>query len=310
VEWKKFARELELTKKDRIGFLSLAVLLLISLFLPGFIEDYYASRRKPDTDTAWIAELEALMSDSSLEEPKTRSYPGFERNRAPTPGFSKNPLTPFPFDPNVLPAEGWLELGLPDRTVKTILNYRGKGGRFRKKEDLARIYGITEEQFRVLEPYIEIAASAPFENREPFQKFERPERKPVIVDINLADTSAFIALPGIGSKLAGRVIAFREKLGGFDSVEQVKEVYGLADSVFQKIRAFLVQGENNLRKININTATEDELKAHPYIRYPLARPIVAYRNTHGPFKSVEDLKNVMAVTAEVFEKIKPYLSME
>ena len=297
---------MELTKKDRIGFLSLAVLLLVSIFLPGIIENHYASRRQPDTDTAWIAELEAQMADPG---PETGVNPGFERKRVPPVNFSLARLKPFPFDPNSLPAQGWLELGFPERTVRIILNYRDKGGRFRKKEDLAKIYGVTEEQYQVLEPYIEISAPVVPENK-PFQKFERPERKPLIVDINLADTTAFIALPGIGSKLAARIIAFREKLGGFYKVEQVKEVYGLADSVFQKIRVYLVQSDAPLRKININTATEEELKAHPYIRYSLARPILAYRNTHGPFRSVEDLKNVMAVSIEIFEKVKPYLSIE
>ena len=129
-----------------------------------------------------------------------------------------------------------------------------------------------------------------------------------MIDINLADTSAWIALPGIGSKLAARIVSFREKLGGFYAISQVAETFGLADSTFQKIRSWLKLDPPVLRKRNINTATLEELKAHPYIRFTLARPIVAFRSEHGPFTKLEDIKKVMAVTEEIYSKISPYLS--
>ncbi len=131
-----------------------------------------------------------------------------------------------------------------------------------------------------------------------------------MIDINLADTSAWIALPGIGSKLASRIVNFREKLGGFYAINQVAETFGLADSTFQKIRSWLKLDQPQLRKININTATLEELKAHPYIRFTLARPIVAYRSEHGPFNRLEDLKKIAAVTEDAFQKMFPYLTTQ
>src|SRR6185436_20843184 len=104
-----------------------------------------------------------------------------------------------------------------------------------------------------------------------------------IIDINTADTTAFISLPGIGSKLAVRIVTFREKLGGFYSVLQIGETFGLPDSTFQKIKQYLKLENTTIKKININTATVDELKAHPYIKWSIANPIVAYRNEHGRF---------------------------
>jgi competence ComEA-like helix-hairpin-helix protein len=127
--------------------------------------------------------------------------------------------------------------------------------------------------------------------------------------VNTADTTTLISLPGIGSKLATRIITFREKLGGFYSVEQIGETYGLPDSTFQKIKQYLKLDNVSVKKININTATVDEMKAHPYIKYSLANPIVAYRNEHGMFSTIEDIKKVMAVTDEVYKKIAPYLSL-
>jgi competence ComEA-like helix-hairpin-helix protein len=116
-------------------------------------------------------------------------------------------------------------------------------------------------------------------------------------------------LPGIGSKLAVRIVTFREKLGGFYSVEQIGETYGLPDSTFQKIKQYLKLDNSSVKKININTASIDEMKTHPYIKYSIANPIIAYRNEHGAFSKIEDIKKVMAVTDEIYKKIAPYLTL-
>jgi competence protein ComEA len=132
---------------------------------------------------------------------------------------------------------------------------------------------------------------------------------PSVIDINTADTSALIALPGIGSKLSQRIIMFRDKLGGFYKIEQVAETFGLPDSTFQKIKTRLVLINSSVRQININTATVEELKSHPYLRYAIANAIIQYRNQHGNFSSPDDLKKVVAVTEEVFAKVFPYLKI-
>ena len=75
------------------------------------------------------------------------------------------------------------------------------------------------------------------------------------------------------------------------------------------MKQYLKLENSSIRKININTASIDELKAHPYIRYNIANPIIAYRNEHGSFSSIEDLKKIMIVTDEVYQKIAPYLSL-
>jgi competence ComEA-like helix-hairpin-helix protein len=129
------------------------------------------------------------------------------------------------------------------------------------------------------------------------------------IDVNSADTAAFIALPGIGSKLASRIINFRDKLGGFYSIDQIGEIYGLPDSTFQKIKPYLKLEKIELKKININTATKDEMKSHPYIKWALANAIVEYRNQHGNFSSLEDLKKISLITDELFNKLEHYLGL-
>lgn len=215
---------------------------------------------------------------------------------------------PFPFNPNTLTEKDWLKLGLRPKTVRTILNYLSKGGKFRNAEAFQKVYGLRDEEYQRLKPFIIIPPPLPHEQslgKKPFQKNEY--RPPLIIDINSADTSAFISLPGIGSKLASRIVSFREKLGGFYAIEQVREVYGLHDSVFIKIVSMLTLSSPSVKTIDINSATFELLSAHPYVRKEKAGMIINYRNEHGKFKSVDDLKNIHGISVEEFEKIKRYV---
>ena len=135
------------------------------------------------------------------------------------------------------------------------------------------------------------------------------QRKPLIIYINSADSSAWEALPGIGPTLAARLIRFREKLGGFYSIAQVAETYGLPDSTFKKIQASLRLDSSSLKKLNINQMDEKSLGQHPYIRYKLARLIVQYRSNHGPFSHPEDLYNIPLVDDSIYRKLEKYISL-
>jgi DNA uptake protein ComE-like DNA-binding protein len=118
-----------------------------------------------------------------------------------------------------------------------------------------------------------------------------------------------MALPGIGSKLAARIVKYREQLHGFYSVDQVAETYGLPDSTFRKIRKWLVIKDTCIQKININKATIEELK-FPYISYNLANAIYQFRQQHGDYKNLGDLSKIVLVNDSLLRKLSPYLSLE
>lgn len=145
-----------------------------------------------------------------------------------------------------------------------------------------------------------------YKTRSPDYSKAEKYRSPI--DINTADTSAFIALPGIGSKLAARIVLFRDKLGGFVHVKQVSEVYGLRDSTYQLIRPQLKCNIDRIRKIDINSATKELLCAHPYIRWNIADVIVNYRSSHGAFSSVNDLTRLHVLDSVTISKLQPYLA--
>jgi competence protein ComEA len=311
MKWKEFLGDYFMfTRKERIGLLVVILVILCIWIFPKVSKPPRPKTIPPDT--SWIIATKQTMTrikDSDDQPDKIEELVYKPMNELSS--ASKGQL--FYFDPNVLSFEGWEKLGIRAKTIGTIQNYLHKGGHFGKPDDLKKIYGIRPDDYVRIAPYIRIAAGnhaeLPTERKANFKKEALSnERKYAVVDINTADTAAFIALPGIGNKLALRIVNFRDKLGGFYSIEQIGETYGLPDSVFRKIKPFLKLETNLIKKININTATKDEMKSHPYIKWNLANAIVEYRNQHGNFTSLEDLKKISLITMEVFDKIKFYLA--
>lgn len=297
---------LTFSKKDRIGIYFVLGLILIIYLLPSFFSQ---SQPAPTPINPAIAKLlDTVQQQQKVTYSDERSVSSLAYESANESGFIKGEL--FSFDPNTLAADGWQKLGLKERTIRTILNYRSKGGKFYKPQDLQKIWGLPEGFYEYVANYIQITAiQSNYERNYTNTTYEKKERRIEIVDVNKADTSAYIALPGIGSKLASRIINFRDKLGGFHSVEQIKETYGLPDSTFQAIKGYLELNNAAVKQFNINTATKEELKTHPYIKWQLANAIVEYRNQHGLFKNIEEVKKILIIDEATYSKISPYLSL-
>jgi competence ComEA-like helix-hairpin-helix protein len=321
MSWKSIVEDyLTFTRKDRVGILVLLFLMFMVIFLPKFVSK--GVRSKPmASDTGWIAAMKRLeQKEPGNTHPQNSDdeNKGYQYDRSKNNDYDQPKRELFYFDPNSIQPDGWKKLGLRDKTIHTIQNYLSKGGHFKRPEDLQRIYGLYPDEYDRLAPFIKIESTIETKKQDEFpvdKSIDQNHSSKILssryfsIDINTADTTSFIALPGIGSKLAARIINFRSKLGGFYAVAQVGETFALPDSTFQKIKQYLKLENASVKKININTATLDELKAHPYIRWNIANPIIAYRNEHGPFAKLEDIKNVMAVTEEIYNKILPYLSL-
>ena len=293
-------------RKDRIGIIGLVLLIAIIYTLP------YLLPKKSGPFPAKESSLLVAATDTLASKQKNNRQISVDESEneyqhEPTLSKSYESGELFQFDPNTLSLEGWRQLGLSERTSRTIDNYRSKGGKFYKPEDIQKIWGLPAGFYKRVKNYI-VITSLPINYGNSSEKYIKPEKKVLVVDINVADTSAFIALPGIGSKLASRIINFRDRLGGFYSVEQVGETYGLPDSTFQMIKGSL-QLSGSVKKLHVNTATKDDLKVHPYIRWNLANAIVEYRNQHGNFNTLDELKNISLVDDNVYNKIIHYLDV-
>lgn len=231
-------------------------------------------------------------------------------SKAPEPVAKGPEATLFPFDPNTLSEDSLSLLGLPSRAVKTLVNYRSKGGQFRSPEDLGKLYGLESEDKERLLPWVRIVPR-PSEEEQGAAKSATAQADvaPTSVDVNKDGPEAWQALPGIGPAYARRICGFREKLGGFSSIAQIKETYGLPDSTFQQIRP-LLKHSAVFRKVSINTADAASLQRHPYLGWKEANAIVAYRSQHGPFQSGKDVEKVLALPLETKQKMAPYWDFE
>ncbi|CAA6799559.1 MAG: Unknown protein [uncultured Aureispira sp.] len=218
------------------------------------------------------------------------------------------PLPPaFDFDPNTATKESFEALGLANKTIRSILNYKAKGGQFRKTEDFQKIYNLPDSVYQHLKANIKIIPQPKYSAKKNY-----PPKVYRKIDINTAKVEDFEQFRGIGASYAKRILKMRENLGGFWQVAQVGELYKLPDSTFQAMRPYLECDPVPLHKININTATVDELKAHPYLRWYHAKAIVHYRETEGLWKSV-DLVQILTEFDDnkgTFQKIKPYLTID
>lgn len=316
MKYKKFIVDyFSFTQKETTGIVALVILILL-IFLIPFL---FPLLKKEDTrkmDQEFIAAIKELKADTSKKEHFEKEY--FNDYSIKENHKGDAIINPHTFDPNTLSESGWIQMGVKPRTAATIRNYINKGGRFKSPEDLKKIYGLSASVIDKLLPFVSITSiekdraeknlSPAFAN----QNYTAQNYKPRVispVNINRADTTEWIALPGIGSKLSQRIIAFRDKLGGFYSIDQVGETFLLPDSTFQKIKPYLVLENSIVKKININIATVDEMKIHPYLRYNIANAIVQYRIQHGDFKSIDEVKKIVIISEDIFRKVAPYLAL-
>ncbi len=227
----------------------------------------------------------------------------------------------FFFDPNNVSFDSLVLLGLSKKTAQNWTKYLAKGGKFKSKNDLKKIYGISGDWFDHVESYIRIgeqrstvrnesAKSIDITNNRKEQVAYNPghvKNLSVRLDINEASQEDFMQLRGIGQSLSKRIIKYRESLGGFYAVSQIGEVYGLQDSVFQLLKSQLFVNEAKLEFLPINTLTVNELARHPYIDLNMAKKIERYRLQHQGIDNAESLKKIYTINPNEIEKLLPYL---
>lgn len=208
----------------------------------------------------------------------------------------------FPFDPNTASDEEFMQLGLSPRQITTIRNYQAKAGRFKSRDDFFKIYSLTSRQKRRFADFVQIQAPSKTPEKTNLQE---PDK--ILIDLNTVDTLQLEQLPGIGVKLSRRILKYRELLGGFYDIRQLKEVYGLNEQTIQKIESQLRIDERKIRKLDLNFGDPDELARHPYLKRKLANRIVQFRSIYGKINDPRVLQDSMILNIEEYKKIKPYL---
>lgn len=297
--WKDF---FYYTKSERRVIL---LLLAIALLLLGIwaITEYLRPVEVPVT-LSESEEIDSFLANLEEQEKIRKSH---------TP---KNEISAVlqPFDPNTADSVLLRQLGLPVYIVRNILKYRAKGGVFRSPESFSRIYGLKEEVYQKLKPYITIAplVSVSHVRTDTFRQLKDtipyiPKyEEGTIVDLNKADTSILKRIPGIGSTLARMIVVYRQRLGGSYDVSQLQEV----PHVGVELNKWFVVTPAGLHKIQVNSASLDKLRSHPYMDFYKAKAIMEYRRKRGKIKGLSQLSMFEEFTEKDLKRLSPYLTFE
>lgn len=269
-------------------------------------------------------------ADSGSEKRKAMSRKPDYVVRDITYATAEDSVEVFPFDPNTADSTTLLRLGLSPWQVRSIYRYRAKRGRYSRVEEFKNVPNLTVEQWVRLEPYIRIAPrfryverEEPRERREPARAVEPPVaevccenvvpcdtfprrvklRVGQTVDVNTADTTLLKMVPGIASKRAARIVAYRNALGGFVTKEQAMEATEMPDSVLR----YMTLSSQPVRRVNVNRLSVSQLMKHPYISFYQAKAISEYRRDHGAIQSIDVLRKLDEFRPTDIERLHPYL---
>ena len=302
------------TDRERNGTLVL-LFLIVGLLVFMSVQERFVSLPPED-----FSQFDRFVASVKEAETRDSVFAEQEKNSSPFPDVAQEAGTHsvyhskelFNFDPNHLPEDDWVRLGLSPAQARSVKNFEAKGGSFRTKEDVKKLFVISAERYRELEPYIVLPEKLSDEEMQQStvaSAQKKPVKIPVIVELNTADSADLVALKGIGPAFAKRILEYRERLGGYSSKEQLHEVFGIDSAHFESIKDLVKADPSYIRKISINGASAAEFKKLPYISWNVANGLVNYRKAHGLFKSVEEVRGCALVTPELYSKISPYLGM-
>ncbi len=297
-KWKDL---LTFTKQERNGIAVLAVLLVGAvayLFLQPVL--FQPASVPTDIPAGYTPHMNAPQPEAvRIEKEKTEVEVAFMAGQRSL--YQQNEL--FLFDPNGLAESDWVRLGLSPAQARSVKNFESKGGNFRYKEDVKKLYVISPEKYSELEPYIVLP-----EKSDSLPRYEK-KRETIVMELNTADTTQLKKVDGIGSFLAARIVERRYFLGGFHSKEQLLEVYGFDEEKYKQVESSFTCDPSYVVKINVNTAQVADLKKHPYFTPGIANALVNYRKQHGNYQTLPDILKCKLITPVLYEKLSPYLTL-
>lgn len=223
------------------------------------------------------------------------------------------------FDPNTADSTTLVHLGFKPWQAKNMLKYRAKGGKYRKAEDLKKLYGMTDSMYQALTPYIDIA-------KEKVDSLVRDslgvdsvrvdslpkwlEKKDTVLNLRIADTTELKMIRGIGSYRARQIVRYREQLGGFTHVEQILEAKGMENVDSDSLLTHFFIDSVKVERMNVNVVGVKRLSRHPYLRFEQAQAIYELRRKKLRLDSIQQLQQIDGLDSKTVEKIAPYLNFD
>ncbi len=216
---------------------------------------------------------------------------------------SKFKVPPEKFDPATYSAAQWMNLGLSEKQANVVVKFTSRG--IKNEEQLKQIFVIPDQLFSLIKDSVIYTLPKVYEKTEK----EITKNEIILLELNTATAEDLEKLRGIGPYLASKIVNFRTQLGGFNQLEQLVEVYKFPPELIETIGKFLKLDPSMIRKININSATTEELNAHPYLNWNQANSIVKIRQQKVKFTSLEQLKESVLIDEKTYKKILPYVTL-
>ncbi|MEX1192892.1 MAG: helix-hairpin-helix domain-containing protein [Brumimicrobium sp.] len=301
------------SRKSRRGVFVLLFVFILIAVTPRIYRNYFLNNNiEPQYQDLLINTDQDKINkkDSDKQQPKTT-----RKNQGPTEYAYNIPSTPF--DPNEYDFDSWKSIGFSDKQVQTIINYQNSGGVFEIKSDLKKLYVIDDELYNQLHDKIdlpdsihksenEISKPNHFENNT----FEAKAKESIVLNVNRASTEELQKINGIGPFFAEEIVKLREEHGGIYDLNQLLDIYNFDEEKLEELKPHLKLNIEDIDKININKATKKMLGSHPDIDWNIANSIVSMRETHGEYKSLDDLLKSVLIDKQKLEEIRPYLTVD
>lgn len=310
--WKDF---FYFARSEKQGIIVLAVLICV-IILGGTGLSMYRQMQEPVHSDSFDEDYKQFIA-SLKERDSIKNTAWQKRDNYYRPKEKEQPVILAPFDPNTADSITFRQMGLPGWMAKNILSYRNKGGKFRTPEDLRKIYGLTEEQYSVLLPYIYISEKYQrkdtirilteqriYPKADSLRVFKYPAG--TVIALNTVDTTELKKIPGIGSAYAKRIVNYRRQLGGFYDIKQLQEI-SLNPEEFAGW--FSIESGETTR-INLNKVSAERLKAHPYFNFYQAKAIIEHRKRKGNLKRLEQIAFYDEFTDDDLERMRYYVCFE
>jgi len=298
-------------KRERNGIFVLCFLIFLVVLFQQIVP--FMIHSQTNFDTSELDFLYAQIREDSIKNATKKKEYYNKKNYASTfkKRVKKEWSTPHKFNPNDARVGDWLAFGLSNKQVQTILNYLNKGGVFRIKSDVSKMYVVSEEMYTEMHAFLLLPDSLGTKNKieKSFIQKKNTTDQIVIIELNSADTTQLIKLRGIGSYYARQIIYYRDKLGGFVSISQLYEIERMREETVQKIEPFLTIDTTLIRKLHINSDDASVLVRHPYITWNMAKNIQEHRQFEHKFKSISDLVKYGLLTEELYSKLVAYLEL-
>ena len=280
-----------ISRRSRRGIYVFVLCCLFFVYIPRFF--------------LWLSPAnESVLTSEDLDNFHETHKNHIERSSKHTKvNSTKFKSPPEKFDPATYTVKQWMFLGLSEKQANVVVKFTARG--IKNEEQLKQIFVIPDQLFSLIKDSVIYTLPKVYEKTE--KNIVKNEN--ILLEINTATPDELENLKGIGPFLSTKIVNYRTMLGGFYQLEQLLEVYKFPPELMQTVQKFVKLDPTIIKKININSATTEELKAHPYLNWNQANSIVKMRQQKGKYSSFEELKESVLIDEKTYNKILPYLTL-